>query len=105
MHVTSISTLLCCICQKHQKLSLAFILVYHFFDKIYITVVSAYENVNMCSNNLKLFRKSINEEFQTKYQQPERMVDKLDAVLAIPRTAARQIYRTNVPVTTPKNYY
>lgn len=33
------------------------------------------------------------------------MVDKLDAVLAIPRTAARQIYRNNVPVTTPKNYY
>ena len=59
----------------------------------------------MCSNNLKLIRKSINEEFQTKYQQPERMVDKLDAVLAIPRTAARQIYRNNVPVTTPKNYY
>ena len=33
------------------------------------------------------------------------MVNKLDAVLAIPRTAARQKYRNNVPVTTPKNYY
>ena len=75
------------------------------FDKIDTTVVSAYENVNMCSNNLKLIRKSINEEFQKKYQQPQCMVDKLDAVLAIPRTAARQIYRNNVPVTTPKNYY
>lgn len=53
-----------------------------------IDMVSAYENVSSCSNDLKLIQKSMNESFLTVYQQSERIADKLGEVPAIPRTAA-----------------
>ena len=53
-----------------------------------INMVSAYGNISSCSDDLKLIRKSINEEFSTIHQQSDRMTEKLGAVPAIPRTAA-----------------
>ena len=39
------------------------------------------------------------------YQQFEHMADRIGAVPANPRTAARKIHRNNVPAATPNNYY
>ena len=39
------------------------------------------------------------------YQQFEHMADRIGAVPANPRTAARKIHGNNVPATTPNNYY
>ena len=39
------------------------------------------------------------------YQQFEHMADRIGAVPANPRTAARKIHRNNLPATKPNNYY
>ena len=39
------------------------------------------------------------------YQQFEHMADRIGAVPANPRTAARKIHRNNIPAASPNNYY
>ena len=54
---------------------------------------------------MKTLRESVEGEFSIVYQQAERMAGKFGVTPSIPRTAARQLNRNNVPALTPEEYF
>ena len=50
-------------------------------------------------------RDKIEEEFLVIYRQAERIATSLDVSPSVPRTVSRQMYRSNIPASTPEEYY
>ena len=70
-----------------------------------IDVVKAYNHVQSSTDDMKLLRENMDDEFKIIYQQSERMATKLSVEPAIPRTVARQMHRNNVPAENPEECY
>ena len=70
-----------------------------------IDVVNAYKEVDGCIKDMEHVRENIDAEFKVIYQQAERMAAKVNVDPTIPRSAARQMHRNNVPADNPEEYY
>jgi len=70
-----------------------------------IDVVKAYNEVQSCIDDLKHTRNCINKEFNIIYQQATKLAEFLSVQPSIPRSAARQMHRNNVPAENPEEYY
>lgn len=68
-------------------------------------VVSAYQDVDSCLQDIQAVRASIDKEFSIIYQQAERMGVRVGAEPVIPRTAKRQMHRNNIEANSAEEYY
>ena len=64
-----------------------------------VDVIAAVNDVKDCIDEI------VEGEFSIIYQQAERMAAKFGVTPSIPRTAARQLDRNNVPALTPEDYF
>ena len=68
-------------------------------------VIDSYQNVNICIEDIQLLRENVDQESDVIFKQAVQMADQLNVEPNIPRVAKKQIYRDNVPVNLPEEYF
>ena len=70
-----------------------------------IDVVKAFNEVESVVNDLGAVRSNIDSEFDTIYNQPMTMAERISVTPSDPRMAQRQMHRDNIEEANPKEYY
>ena len=70
-----------------------------------IDVVKAFNEVESVVNDLGAVRSNIDSEFDTIYNQPMTMAERISVTPSDPRMAQRQMHRDNTEEANPKEYY
>ena len=68
-------------------------------------IIKAYNEVEGCIQDMQSIRQTTDEEFHKIYKQTERLAEKLHVEPTIPRSAVRQMHRSNVAAENPEEYY
>ena len=69
------------------------------------SILTAYEHVSDVQLEFELMKTNCEEEFHSWFEEIKTFADSLDISVSIPRTASRQVHRSNVPAETPEVYY
>ena len=70
-----------------------------------IDIVKVYQEVQSCVIDMRVVRHKIEVEFLVIHRQAERIATSFDVSPSVPRTVSRQMYRSNIPASTPEEYY
>ena len=68
-------------------------------------MIAAFNDVKDRIDDMKTLCENVEGEFSIIYQRTERMAAKFGVTPSIPRTAVRQLNRSNVPALTPEEYF
>ena len=70
-----------------------------------VDLIKAFRDNEAIKQDYKALRAGVNDEFQSIYEQGERLCRQVGAEPCMPRTAQRQSYRDNTPADTIQEYY
>ena len=70
-----------------------------------IDIVKVYQEVQSCVLDMRVVRHKIEVEFLVIHRQAERIATSFDVSPSVPWTVSRQMYRSNIPASTPEEYY
>ena len=65
-------------------------------------ILAAYEYVSEAHLDLELLKVNCEEEFHQWFSEMKTMADELNIPVSIPRIAARQVHRSNIPANSPE---
>ena len=68
-------------------------------------ILAAYEYVSEAHLDLELLKVNCKEELHQWFSEMKTMADELNIPVSIPRIAARQVHRSNIPADSPEVYY